>query len=116
MHRGRCFEHQRPAWTGGKREPTHIRYGQSGSKRAALHKSVLREAEYICYVCGLPGATTVDHIIPISEGGSLRDRGNLGAIHQDPCHDDKTNAENARRNTRRAAARALARGELPYDA
>ena len=78
----------------------------SGSAQQALHREVLREADFLCYRCGLPGANEVDHIIPISEGGARRDRANLGAIHASPCHEDKTKAENAQRAAARAAARA----------
>ena len=104
MHRGRCFEHQREPWK--DRPSSQERYGLSGSAQQKLHKAVLREAGFICYRCGLAGADTVDHIIAIWKGGAKRDRGNLGAIHQEPCHDEKTKAENAERAaTRRSRAR-----------
>lgn len=77
----------------------------SGSAQQRLHRSVLEDAGYICYVCRLPGADTVDHVIAISDGGSKGSRSNLGAIHQDPCHKEKTDQENARRRARRASQR-----------
>lgn len=35
----------------------------------------------ICWLCGLPGATTADHIIPIDKGGAVYDYDNLGPAH-----------------------------------
>lgn len=105
---GRCGEHQRPAW-GGRRASSTERYGLSGSAQQALHKAVLREGGYICYVCGLPGADEVDHVIPIHLGGAKRDRANLAPIHAEPCHADKTALENAQRRALRAAQRAARR-------
>jgi 5-methylcytosine-specific restriction endonuclease McrA len=102
--RGRCEDHKREAWA--NRASSTERYGLSGSAQQALHRSVLIEAGFICYDCGLPGADVVDHIIPIHLGGARTDRSNLGAMHQDPCHDDKTKAENAERARVRAAKRA----------
>lgn len=102
--RGRCGAHLRPAWE-GRRPSSTARYGMSGSSQQALHKRILREAGYICYDCGLPGADEVDHIIPIHLGGAKRDPANLGAIHKEPCHADKSKRENAERRAARAAAR-----------
>lgn len=110
---GKCGEHTRAAWSSPRPETTAERYGQSGSKRQAQHKSVLQEAGFICYVCGLPGANAVDHIIPIHLGGAKTDRANLGAIHEDPCHALKSKAENAARAAHRARQRAIAKGEDP---
>lgn len=100
---GRCDEHKRPAWRG--HGSTQDRYGMSGSAQQSLHRRVLKRDGYVCYYCQLPGADTVDHIIAISDGGAKADPANLGAIHQDPCHDEKTKAENARRRALRAARR-----------
>lgn len=102
--RGRCEMHPRIAWA--DRPSTTERYGMSGSAQQTLHQRILRDAEFVCYVCGLPGADEVDHIIPIHLGGAKRDPANLGAIHGDPCHELKTKAENAARRAARAAARA----------
>lgn len=109
-NRGRCglAEHQRVAWEG--RASTQERYGISGSAQQKLHRTVLREQGFICYVCHLPGANEVDHIIPIHLGGSRTARANLGAIHAEPCHEEKTKAENAARREARAAKRAALRG------
>ncbi|WP_280314457.1 HNH endonuclease [Nocardia wallacei] len=56
---------------------------------------VLRRDRGICHICGKPGADTVDHITPQSQGG--RDHpDNYAAIHDDPCHRIKTNQERTR--------------------
>ena len=44
----------------------------------ALKKSVIKEANGICYYCGEPNATTVDHKVPRTWGGK-NDRSNLVA-------------------------------------
>lgn len=106
--RGRCGEHPRKAWAG--RPSSQERYGLSGSAQQSLHDRIKVRDGFICYICGLPGADTVDHIIPIHLRGARTDPANLAAIHQDPCHDIKTKAENAARRAARAAARAALNG------
>jgi 5-methylcytosine-specific restriction protein A len=101
--KGRCHTHQRPAWEG--RPSSTARYGISGSAQQTLHQSILERDGRICYVCHLPGADTVDHVIPIWKGGAKVDPSNLAAIHADPCHAEKTIAENRERSALRAAAR-----------
>jgi 5-methylcytosine-specific restriction endonuclease McrA len=34
-----------------------------------------------CWLCGLPGADTADHVIPVSKGGAVYDLDNLGPAH-----------------------------------
>lgn len=104
LSKGRCGIHQRPAWN-SPRGSAMDRYGQTGWDRQALHKSVLKDAGYICYYCGGAGADTVDHIVEVADGGSKTARGNLGAIHQEPCHVDKTLIARRARNERRRLAR-----------
>ncbi len=69
-----------------------------GSTRAARLPSnwqseivpfILERDQGICYVCGHGGATQVDH----KQHGDDHRHENLGAIHDDPCHRDKTSAE-----------------------
>lgn len=103
LARGRCGEHRRVGWE--NRTSSQERYGLSGSAQQSLHQEVLREAGWICYDCGLPGADVVDHILPIHLGGAKRDKSNLGAMHQEPCHRIKTERENAARRAARAAAK-----------
>lgn len=57
----------------------------------------------ICHVCGKPGADQLDHITPISQGGT-HDLANLAPIHLRPCHMAKISAEaNAHRPRRKRA-------------
>jgi 5-methylcytosine-specific restriction endonuclease McrA len=42
-------------------------------------KRILAESD-ICWICGRPGATTVDHLIPLSQGGT-NDAANLAPAH-----------------------------------
>jgi len=44
-----------------------------------------------CHLCGRKGATQVDHVVPLAEGGA-DDESNLAPIHDD-CHAQKTAAE-----------------------
>lgn len=67
----------------------------SGWQQQRDAQYVLFRDDTICHVCHKPGATEVDHIIPISEGGpdTLR---NKAPIHPEPCHRVKSAAEAAR--------------------
>ena len=67
-------------WPGGRRIPESTR------------QHVLRRDRGICYLCGQPGATQVDHKTPHHQGGTDHPD-NLGAIHARPCHLNKTLAE-----------------------
>jgi 5-methylcytosine-specific restriction protein A len=65
-----------------------------------------RDAQYVlyrddtrCHICGLPGATQVDHVIPINEGGA-DSVDNKAPIHKVPCHQQKTADEAARGRAR----------------
>ena len=60
---------------------------------------ILNRDHRVCYVCGQPGATEVDHIRPVSEGGTHHDH-NLAAIHT-TCHKTKTQQEAARARARK---------------
>ena len=58
----------------------------------ALRTAVMRRDRGICYVCGGPGADTVDHV----EQGDDHSMGNLAAIHDRTpphCHRAKSAAE-----------------------
>lgn len=52
----------------------------SRSLDAGKRARVLARDGYVCHLCGLPGADSVDHIIPRSRGGS-DDESNLRAAH-----------------------------------
>lgn len=44
----------------------------------------------VCWLCGLPGATTADHIIPRSRGGAVYHLANLGPAHKH-CNESRGN-------------------------
>jgi Restriction endonuclease len=54
---------------------------------AKVRRRVLARDNGICYLCGHPGADSVDHVIPHARGGS-DDYSNLRAAHMG-CNDRK---------------------------
>ena len=58
----------------------------------------------ICHVCHRPLADQVDHVIPLSEDGPDT-LDNLAAIHAQPCHEAKTQAEAQRAERHRTRER-----------
>ncbi|UUS34603.1 HNH endonuclease [Streptomyces changanensis] len=67
----------------------------------ALKRRVARRDNGCCYVRGGEDADELEHIVPVSQGGAARDLDNLGLIHSDPCHREKT-AREAVEGSRRA--------------
>lgn len=61
----------------------------------STRKRILKRDRGVCYLCGQVGADNVDHIVPVSAGGSHRDQ-NLAAIHEIPCHRYKTSQQTNR--------------------
>ena len=55
--------------------------GRSGRASVDLTRTVLAEYGAICWLCGQPGATTKDHVIPWSLGGT-DDVENLRPAHK----------------------------------
>ena len=45
-------------------------------------KNVLVRDRGICWLCGRPGATTADHVVPLALGGHPYDEANLRAAHR----------------------------------
>lgn len=78
-------------------------YSQPSDWKRTVARIIRRDGA-LCYVCGRPGADTVDHVTPVAEGGTHRD-GNLRAIHRAPCHAAKTERERLRGVARRARRR-----------
>lgn len=70
-----------PATT--KVEPAMRDWDWAGNarRRLALVRLVLAVKGRICHLCGLPGATTADHVIPWSHGGP-NNLENLEPAHQ----------------------------------
>lgn len=81
-----CEEHTIP-WVGSNRgKATSI------SSWRTLRDKILERDDWICYLCRQPSADTVDHIVPVSRGGTDIPS-NLAAVHDRTpphCHRDKT--------------------------
>lgn len=61
-----------------------------------LRRAALRRDRGVCYICGQPGADTVDHVLPRWKGGT-DDLDNLGSAHETPCHKRKSQKESGER-------------------
>jgi 5-methylcytosine-specific restriction endonuclease McrA len=86
---------KKPFETSQRREST-----ASGWQQQRDAEYVLYRDDTICHVCRRPGATVVDHVIPLAEGGpdTLE---NKAPIHAEPCHRIKSADEAARGRARR---------------
>lgn len=85
INHGRCQQHQR-YWQGSRRNK---RLPPDWSTRRLI---VLKRDKGICYICGEPGADTVDHIQP----GDNHELSNLAAVHDRTpphCHRYKSAVE-----------------------
>lgn len=71
-------------WTGDPRT--------SSPQWRALRRGVLIRDNYRCHICGQLGADQVDHLVPLSAGGTDHPT-NLAAIHRSPCHARKSSSE-----------------------
>jgi len=75
----RCPTHQRQ-WEIERQErfPQQIAYTDPAYKR---YREALLRGGPECWLCGQPGADSIDHVIPLSSGGS-NEPGNLRPAHQ----------------------------------
>ena len=76
------------------------RHTASGWEQQRQSRYVLYRDDTICHVCLRPGATQVDHVIPVTEGGADT-VDNKAPIHVEPCHRIKSADEAARGRARR---------------
>ena len=67
-------------------------------KRARILK-----ASDICWLCGQPGADSVDHVIAVSKGGT-DDDSNLRPAHMHPCNRGKSSKDIAPGITKRSGS------------
>ena len=90
-----CPHHTPAPWAGSQRRE---RIGKSGWQQQRDAQRILKAHRGICHICGHPGATEVDHITPLSQGGTDDDN-NKAPIHP-ACHQAKTanEATEARRH------------------
>ncbi len=63
-----------------------------GRKAQQYVRLTLEEYGTICWLCGLPGANSADHIIPRSKGGAVYELANLGPAHK-RCNESRGNRD-----------------------
>jgi 5-methylcytosine-specific restriction enzyme A len=85
VSRGRCLSHARPTRWG---------QGNRGNRRSSAMRALVLREEPVCRYCQALPSTQVDHVIPLSEGGSSG-RDNLAGVCW-PCHVSKTITESKR--------------------
>jgi 5-methylcytosine-specific restriction enzyme A len=78
-----CPTHPCKPWAGSAYH-RNDRSTLSGSRRQKRARFVISRDDTCCWLCGLPGATEADHVIPLSAGGA-DDASNMRAAHHD-CH------------------------------
>lgn len=88
-----CEAHAPAPWASSSRRASLG--GKSGWQQQRDAKRILRRFNAVCHWCKQPGATQVDHVIPLAEGGR-DDDSNKRPIHPKPCHEQKSHAESAR--------------------
>lgn len=72
----RCPDHPAPK----QRGPSSIATRKPGWRKTRAR--ILKRDRYICQLCGKPGADSVDHIQPVSRGGTDADANlQLSLIH-----------------------------------
>lgn len=54
---------------------------RTGRPYRRMRAQILAEDD-TCWICGKPGADTIDHLLPISRGGSVLDKKNCLPAHQ----------------------------------
>lgn len=63
-----------------------------GRKAQQYVRLTLAEYGTVCWLCGLPGAKSADHVIPRSRGGAVYSLLNLGPTHK-RCNESRGNRD-----------------------
>lgn len=63
-----------------------------GRKAQQYVRLTLTEYGSVCWLCGLPGANSADHVIPRSKGGAVYSLLNLAPSHR-RCNESRGNRE-----------------------
>lgn len=71
-----------PHGPGVHADPSALPEKWGGRKAQAYVVATLEVYGRVCWLCGLPGANSADHVIPISKGGAVFDLLNLGPSHR----------------------------------
>lgn len=71
-----------PHGPGTHADPTLPTEKWGGRKAQQYVIATLATYGRVCWLCGLPGANSADHVIPISKGGAVYDLTNLGPSHR----------------------------------
>ncbi|MGW1998487.1 HNH endonuclease [Embleya sp. NPDC001921] len=90
--RGRCTDHQRPPW-----QQRSKAWGKGSTSKWRTARTQQLRREWLCRHCGTK-AVEVDHIVPLSQGGSKWDPDNMQSLCG-PCHGSKTQEDNAQART-----------------
>lgn len=93
-----CTDHLPEPWRDVERRRPR-RKGQSGWSIQKLHREIIQRYRGICHVCGKDGSDEVDHVLPLSQGGTDT-ADNLRPIHSKPCHAEKTLSESQKGKNR----------------
>ncbi|RZU64598.1 HNH endonuclease [Microterricola gilva] len=71
-------------------DPSMPREQWGGRKAQQYVKLTLSTYGTVCWLCGLPGANSADHVIPRSKGGAVFHLDNLGPAHKH-CNESRGN-------------------------
>ena len=65
-----------------------------GRKAQQYVRLTLEQYGEVCWLCGLPGSNTADHVVPRSKGGAVYDLMNLAPAHR-KCNESRGNRDPA---------------------
>ena len=68
--------------------------GSSSGRQWRRTRARILKANDVCWICGKPGADSIDHVVPVIRGGT-DDPANLRPAHLHPCNRAKSDKEYA---------------------